>query len=312
VNSPQFYRMHDGPDSSKAAIACTRDEAKLWNTPERGWGVFFTVNQFNGPRRKEHLARINAWAVDMDEGDKLKQHAIISRSPLVPSMIVETKRGFQVYWEAQDGAKPEHWNAIVLERLVPFFGADKNARDLCRILRVPGSLHLKDPSAPFKCQLRWKHTVQYSERQMADAFRWVPSKTVVAEMRAESRKSTGFDSGESFWEAVGNLNCEEGLSRLSGHWAVSGEQYTFRRNANGKTNLFVDGKGTSVFIDEAGKIGSLSGGGPTLAQWLLWFKHDYKVVIAVLKELYPQLEEIDRAGRAKWAAEQAEIRRRAA
>jgi hypothetical protein len=294
-----LYRMLDAADASKAAIPCTLEEARRYNTPELGWGVFCTLNTFNGARRKENLTRIEAWAVDMDEGDKLLQHARIESSPLIPSIVVETKRGFQVYWAAQDGAKTEHWNAIVLERLVPHFGADKNARDLCRILRMPGFLHLKDPSSPFKCVLRWKHLVRYSERQMADAFRWVPSKTAVHEARTEARKAMPFDSGENFWDAVFGIDCEEGLSRLSGHWAVSGEQYTFHRNANGNTNLFVDGKGTSVFIDANGKIGSLDGGGPSLANWLRWFKHDWKTVITVLKELYPRLEEIDLAAKAR-------------
>ena len=37
--------------------------------------------------------------------------------------------------------------------------------------------------------------------------------------------------------------------------------------------------------------------GPTLAQWLRWFKHDWKTVIAVLKEIFPQLAEVDEAAR---------------
>lgn len=167
----QLYRLHDAPESSKAAIP-VRDEAeaRTWNTPERGFGIYRTVNSFDGPRRKEFLARIVAWPIDIDEGEKQSQAKKLMAAPLVPSEIVETRRGYQAYWHARDGAQAEHWNAIVLERLVPYFGADKNARDLCRILRVPGFLHLKDPANPFPVRSVWRHRVSYTERQMAEAF----------------------------------------------------------------------------------------------------------------------------------------------
>ena len=307
----QWFRMSDRPDASKAAIPVERAEAKRWNTPELGFGIFATVNSFDGPRRKEHLAHINAWAVDMDEGTKCEQHARLQSSPLIPSLIVETKRGYQAYWVAKDG-KAEHWNAIVLERLVPHFGSDANARDLCRILRVPGFLHLKDPSDPFLVRAVWKHGVAYSEHQVAEAFHWVPNRAeherhlreaqraAESEAREKARQAAiaqGLVPTETLWEAIWNLDCEDGLLRLSGHWAVGGEQYTFRHTSRGNLNLFVDGKSSSCFIDGNKKIGSLDGGGPTLVQWLRWFKHPWPTVIAVLKDIYPHLADIDEAAK---------------
>jgi hypothetical protein len=311
VTGGSWFRMSDLAEGSKAAIPVEPSEAKRWNTPDLGFGIFCTVNTFSGPRRKEHLAKINAWAVDMDEGTKAQMHAKLSASPLVPSLIVETKRGYQAYWCAQDG-KAEHWNAIVLERLVPHFGSDANARDLCRILRVPGSLHLKDPSDPFKIRLAWKHAVAYSERQMAEAFRWTPDKkahesalreaqrAADAEAREHARRAAiaaGLVPTETLWEAIWNLDCEDGLARLSGHWSVGGEAYTFHRTGRGNLNVYVDGKSSSCFIDANKKIGSLDGGGPTLVQWLRWFKHDWKTVVAVLKEIYPHLANVDEAAK---------------
>jgi hypothetical protein len=303
--------MSDRPDAeSRAAIPVERGDAARWNTPELGFGIFFTVNEFNGPRRKECLRKVIAWAVDMDDGSKADQHAKLIRSPLVPSLIVETKRGYQASWIAKDG-KPEHWNAIVLERLVPFFGSDKNARDLCRILRVPGYLHLKDPADPFRVRVAWRHDVSYSERQLADAFEWVPDpkaqrathdeqrRAAEAEIRAVNRSST--TPSESLWDAVYALDCEEGLARLSGHWAVNSERYKFVRTGRGNLNIYVDSgsgwKSSPCFIDGDKRIGSPSDGGPTLVQWLRWFKHDWKTVLAVLKEVFPRLAEIDDAAR---------------
>jgi len=309
-----LYRMSDRPDESKAAIRVDRDDAARWNTPELGFGIFVTVNSFNGPRRKECLRRVRAWAIDMDEGSKLEQRARLHASPLPPSRIVETRRGYQAYWLAKEG-KPEHWNAIVLERLVPYFGSDRNARDLCRILRVPGFLHLKDPADPFMCRVAWSHEVSYTERQVADAFPWVADKqahaaALVEQRRAEAAESretsrreaiaSGCAPTETLWEAIYQLDSRETLARLSGsHW-VGGEQYSFRPTGRGRWNIFVGGKGTSCFVDEVGHIGSFSGGGPTPAQWLRWLGRPWKEVVEALCAMHPHLAEIDTAARKAW------------
>lgn len=301
----QLYRMHDASPAGVFPIPGNdRAEAKRWN--EQGFGIFVSVNTFDGARRKENLTTINAWAIDMDEGTKLDQYNRLIRSPLVPSMVVETKRGYQAYWIAKR-AKPEHWNAIVLERLVPHFGADKNARDLCRILRLPGYLHQKDPQEPFLVKRVWKHEVAYTEQQIGQAFRWVPDRAAVKAARDEAKRAEESELRaqrtpltESLWDAIYQLDCEEGLRRLSGHSAVNGEQYTFRATARGRINVFVDGKSSPCFIDENKRIGSPTGGGPTLVQWLRWFGRSYQDVLTVLKELFPRLAEIDAAARKAW------------
>lgn len=299
----QWYRMHDA--SPAGVFEIEPDEARHWN--EQGFGIFATVNSFHGPRRKENLMRINAWAIDMDEGSKDEQGEKLVHSPVMPTCVVETKRGYQAYWYAQEGTSSDTWNAVVLERLVPYFGSDKNARDLCRILRVPGFWHLKDPANPFMVRIVWDNHVEYSEKQM-QRFPWVPDKSALEHERREAQIrardvarrqaiASGMTATESLWDAIWNLNCEDGLLRLSGHWSVSGEQYTFRSTARGNRNLFVNGKSSSCFIDENKRIGSLDGGGPTLVQWLRWFKHDWKTVIAVLKEIYPHLADVDNAAK---------------
>lgn len=308
----QLYRLHDSDDelrTKEGAKPIARAEAEHWQS--RGYGIFVAVNEFDGPRRKENLRKISAWAIDIDGGGKDEQRKRLLRSPLVPSMIVETKSGFHAWWIARDG-KPEHWNAIVLERLVPFFGSDKNARDLCRILRMPGFLHLKDPAAPFKIRIAWRHEVSYSERQLAQAFKWVPDKAsqraahdeqrraAEAEIRERAKQNAiaaGLAPTESLWDAIYALDCEEGLRRLSGHPIVGGEAYSFRRTGSGNLNIFVDGKSSPCFIDGDKRIGSPSGGGPTLVQWIRWFGRSYRDAIDALKQVFPQLVEIDRVAR---------------
>lgn len=252
-----------------------------WN--RQGYGIFWTVNDFrNAIRRIDQLVQLRSWAIDMDEGTKSEQRARLHRSPLEPTLIVETKRGYQAYWNAKD-AVPEHWNAIVLGRLVPFFGADKNARDIARILRVPGYLHLKDPTKPFLVKTVHTCPVAYTEQQIARAFQ--PVQEAPQKVHERVKRENKFADSDDFWDRVWQLDCEQALERLGPHL---GESYTFRGNRNGKKNILVDGKGTSCFIDGNGRIGSLSGGGPTVFQWIKWFGKSQKDAIELIKRVFPE------------------------
>lgn len=281
ANLVQTYVMHDSDPERRGATRINRRDAQSWN--EKGFGVFQTVNYFRGPRVKANLLAINAWAVDIDTGTKSEQAKKIEQG-LRPTMVVETKRGFQVYWKAKN-ASERHWKAIVWDRLVPFYGADKNAKDLCRILRVPGFNHLKDPANPFPVrQVAYRH-VEYSEIEM---IRFYP------DQRAKERHKKALKQAPmegSFWDRVWRLNCEYALSKLSGTSHVSGETYEFRQNSNGNRNILVNGKSTSCWIDQDGRIGSLDEGGPTIAQWLNWFHKDYKRVVEIIKQEFPECQE---------------------
>lgn len=275
-------------DPEPAGVFELEQERDCWEWNRKGFGIFWAVNEFNGARRIANLTRIKSWAVDMDDGTKAEQATRITSAPLLPSLVVETKRGYQVYYRAKN-ALASHWNALVLHRLVPYFGADKNARDLARILRVPGFLHQKDPAHPFKVKTVHSAAVAYTEEQIARAF---PDDGY--EIRQATEHQTHrreYKSDGDFWERVYQLDCHEGLQRLSGHPAVGGESYTFRQNASGTRNILVDGKGTSCWVDRNGRIGSLADGGPTLYAWLRWFRNEPKECVRVLKSIFPHLED---------------------
>lgn len=299
-----WYRMFD--PAPKGVFPIEPCDAESWNTNQ--CGIFATLNEFDGPRRKENLVKIKAWAVDIDEGDKAVQARRIQSAPLLPSLVVETKRGYQAHWYAKPGARAEHWDALVLERLVPYFGADKNARDLCRILRVPGYFHWKDPENPFLIRTAFRLDVAYTERQLAEAFPWVASRERHREHLAEAKKAefaarrkaspeTALESSETLWDAIWALDQREVLSRLSGQPIVNGEVYKFLRTSRGRWNVYVDGRGTGCFVDESGRIGSMSGGGPTIVQWCRWMGKSYVEIIAAMKAAFPELAEIDERNR---------------
>lgn len=280
-----WYRMHDAEPNGM--IDLDPEEAAMWNG--QGFGIFATVQRFDGARRKENLAHIRAWAIDMDGGDKPAQLARLElgcKGKPPPSSIVETKNGHHVYWYTRGVAHAEHYRAI-LDRLVALFGADKNALDLARVLRVPGYLHLKNPAEPFLVRHLAgfpRRSVAYDEGQMLACFPAVEN-----EAREQHRASRPAAETDDLWEAIYALDCLEGLERLSGMGVVGGEHYTFRRVSSGNSNIVVDGKSSSCWVDTAGRIGSKTKGGPTLYQWLRWYGNTPSECVRALREIFPHL-----------------------
>lgn len=279
----QIYRLHDVEPSG--AIRTLEGEAHFWN--QKGFGIFLTVNDFNGARVLKNLKRINALAIDIDTGTKDEMAEKI-RKGLRPSMVVETKRGFHVWWALEDGS-PEYWDALVLDRLVPFYGADRNARDICRILRMPGFYHMKNPKEPFLISKVYESKSAYTMKEVASFY---PDRAEPVRKEFIARESRNLSGSGSLLEKIWRIDCMDGLEKLSGTEWVSGEVFTFRKNANGKFNIFVNGKSTSCFIDQNFRIGSLSGYGPTLNKWLEWYGHSKQKTIEIILEIYPELKNV--------------------
>lgn len=276
-----LYAMFDSAPSGCTEV--TLEEAGALN--QKGYGIYWTVNEFNGPRRAENLVRVNSWAIELDGGDKLDQWRRIKKG-IVPSLIIETKNGFHVYFHAKDG-KAETYKAIVADRLVPFFGADPRAKDVARILRVPGFLHWKDILNPYPVKTVHEADVSYTEEEMLMAF---PLPKAELQRRKAYKAEMAASGNSDFWVRVYEMDQMEALERLSGSKWVRFEHYTFRPVTRGRHNILVNGKGTSCFIDEFGKIGSLTGGGPAVGSWLKWMGHDYKTIYRILTDVFPELE----------------------
>ena len=281
-----LYRMNDA--NPAGMIQTRREDCAEFNT--RGFGIFHTVNTFDGPRRIENLVSIRAWAVDIDEGDKASQRRRIEAAPLMPSTVVESKNGYHAYWKAKD-ARPEHYSTIV-SRVVESVGGDRNARDLARVLRTPGFWHMKDPSHPFMVQVVHRSEAVYTEQQMAVRFPPCEDERRKADPKPAQRQPVSV-TGDDFWERVYDLDCAEALRRLSGHPIVSGDEFDLKRQRNGNQNIIVNGKSTSCWIDRAGRIGSRDRGGPTIAQWIRWYGHSYADAARVIRELFPEVVDAD-------------------
>lgn len=255
------------------------------------WGIFWTVNFFNGDRANKNLKEFFAWYAEFDDGDKKSQAERISQY-LEPSMVIESKNGYHVYYFAEKDQPVDDYNIITTSQIIPALKCDKSVRDLARVLRVPNYFHWKDPKNPFEIKIVYYTGHKYSVEDIKLGFP-VKTESHRAEItKQEELKRVTRDFGsDKLWERIYNFDCEQALVTLSGSSAVNGERFSFYRVSRNRKNIVVDGKSTNCFIDEYGRIGSQSKGGPTIWQWVNWYQNDHKKTYQYLKEYFPSLFE---------------------
>jgi len=170
----RLYRIDDQKRQTGVVECCDISDAKEWNY--KGWGIFSTPNDFEGARRIENLERINAWYIDIDGCDKKTKLDQINKATIQPSAVVETKSGYHCYWWACDATV--HNFAEIEKRLIHYFNADPQVKDLPRLMRVPNFLHCKDPDNKFMIKSVYSTEKIISEKIMLAAFNAVPQKTI--------------------------------------------------------------------------------------------------------------------------------------
>lgn len=157
-----------------------------------GYEAYFTVNGFKGApdAKKENCTSINAFFIDIDERKDPAELAAI-RERLLPTYILETKRGYHVYWLLdepifRDECTDVEWDAHVSrwerieQTVVDTLKADKVVKDLTRIMRQPDTYYWKKSGdaykggvekALFKIKgLEKNESASYSMNDMEDAF----------------------------------------------------------------------------------------------------------------------------------------------
>jgi hypothetical protein len=183
----QYFDDWPRKDRKKAMATPQFDAEEARHKQEQGCGVFFSPNAFSSLRRVENLAQVQAAYIDLDlarEGDgtppdQLQERLDRAFAALLgcqrpPHAIIRTKNGLQAVWRVEPVAPPE---ALTLfqeteERLIRHFRADPAAKDVTRVLRLPGFWHCKDPKQPFRCQLLHNHLTRepYRLADLRDAF----------------------------------------------------------------------------------------------------------------------------------------------
>lgn len=245
-----------------------RDESELRGLNENGHDIFWVYNGMVGEfRRKEGIRQINAFFVDVDSVPKNKLVEIIKEN-LTPSTIIETKRGFHMYWDlkepidtSDDPVKWADWFCkFIKTRMLPVYNGDPRAADVVRLMRVPMFRYWKDKSGD-EIKLIYGNEFSYTLDEIEKSFPVLIEDKIRLNQPLEP--SIADTENQKYW-----------FQRLSGTPEVLGEIYSFRKNSNGTEQVMVNGKPSSCWIDKNGRIGSSHEGGPTIVQWLSWVDPD--------------------------------------
>jgi hypothetical protein len=137
---------------------------------EKRVGVYITVNETNCQgRTKKDIVRVRAVFREADNPD-------LPPTPVVPTIVVETSPGhrheyFLVsdYWPTDEQGRADFLS--VMERMIETYGSDPNAKDISRVLRLPGFLHRKrnPPYLVRVCQVH-PQLRRYSRKEILTAF----------------------------------------------------------------------------------------------------------------------------------------------
>jgi len=144
--------IHDSDKANNPASECEGTITRLWpkvlDLQKQGYGCFYFLNEtppgMDGFAADKDVTRIRSLATDSDEGIPQTWHK-------APLMIVRTSRvngvqKGQALWPVFDLPVSEFKTAQL--RLAAHYKSDEHITNPSRILRLPGTLHQKDPSKP--------------------------------------------------------------------------------------------------------------------------------------------------------------------
>jgi len=164
-----FQTFDDGPEKRrKMARTLPGTLADLHTTlaglNQQGAGVFVTINEVAGDRRKaENVARVRAVFADFDHT------APPDLLPLPPSIRVQSGHGQHLYWLV-DGMPRERFSATQ-KAIAAMLGSDPSVSDLPRVMRLPGTWHHKDPANPVPVELiECRPERRYTSEEIEAAF----------------------------------------------------------------------------------------------------------------------------------------------
>lgn len=89
--------------------------------------------------------------------------------PIPPSMVVESSLGKYHYYWLTETDKFDEWNAV-MATMVNDWGCDIQAKDLSRVMRLPGFNHRKDLEHPFKCRIVEAEGFVYTWEKIKEKF----------------------------------------------------------------------------------------------------------------------------------------------
>lgn len=249
------YRYIDQTGLNRTAVVAAKINPKL--NPE-GYESYFTVNGFSDPNAtREKLMNINAFFVDID-GRKDTEELEAIKNRLEPSFIIETMRGYHLYWLLdepiyKEEMKKTEWEELlamwemVEQNIVETLKGDPVVKDVTRIMRVPGTLYWKKSGklymegpdkALFKIKGLHKNlAARYTMEQVKEAF-------PLNDKQKEKIENVPFYSKEGQTDF---------FKRVEKHFPID-QRASFQAIISGQTDEFVQQQGRNQMLIVAASL----------------------------------------------------------
>jgi len=227
-------------------------------------GVFFSVNSMKKWKRdKASVTHLNTWIVECDELSKEEQMVLINKAPLRPSCIIESNKSYHIYYFTS-AATIENWERIN-RWLREYYHWDQSiCSDTARVLRVPWTYHNK--WEPYKITCLYCEDIKYNEEEMLEKFPYNEPIKVKQEIKKQV-----VTKARNIWELMGMQSNRYMLDRVSRSKLVRGEDITYKPNADGTDQIFVNSESTGAWIDRNDYIWSWKDWWPTRIQWCQYY-----------------------------------------
>ena len=151
---------------SKSKVLMAHNEANR--------GIFFVVNSGGNSDRK--INKINAQFFECDTLSLEEQLENISKFPLEPSIIVQTKKSLHVYFLIKNG-KVEKFRDLQ-KKLAKHFNGDGSCINESRVMRVPGFYHCKEEPVRVKC-IKFNPNLFYTQEDLERELSYSESEFIV-------------------------------------------------------------------------------------------------------------------------------------
>lgn len=148
-----FRSIHD-TNKEIPAIPYRGTLPECWSSIEhyndQGYGAFAVIAAMDGQGRElANVDYIRAHYVDLDEMDAQQQYERTQTLQPAPWFAVQSSPGkYHCYWPLAQAYRGNDRFQLIQRKLRQLFNGDKTIIDATRVMRLPGTLHLKNPSAP--------------------------------------------------------------------------------------------------------------------------------------------------------------------
>lgn len=224
------FNMKDFPSKSKILMA--HNEANR--------GIFFVVNSGGNSDRK--INKINAQFFECDTLSLEEQLENISKFPLEPSIIVQTKKSLHVYFLIKNG-KVEKFRDIQ-KKLAKHFNGDGSCINESRVMRVPGFYHCKEEPVRVKC-IKFNPNLFYTQEDLERELSYSESEFIVNDDNYIRKKETNKVGDNISKKRELNIkDTEDSLPSYGGQDSMSDE-----KTSEKERQAFIE-KGGQVFKEE--------------------------------------------------------------